>query len=116
VRQLNRWLMLVCLTLAAGLVGALLPAPALAASGDSPAVTTGIRVVDSHYSGGSLDDLTLLSVLLADGILDWDTLLYHLFGDAVESKPEGDRVSGGATVPDESDDVYQCDPHPDVPK
>lgn len=116
MRPMKRRLMVVRLALAIGLAGALGAARAQPLCVDELPMAHPTGVVESAGSAGDLAGLAELGALVDDWLLDWDTVLYLLFGDAVETKCRGDRDLGSSSAPGEEEPAYRCDPHPDTPK
>ena len=116
MRPMKRRLMVVRLALAIGLAGAFGAAPAQSVCVDELPMANPTRVVESVGSAGDLAGMVEMSALVADGLLDWGTVLYLLFGDAVATRYRGDRDFSSSAAPGEDEPDYRCDPHPNIPK
>jgi hypothetical protein len=109
-------LIVVGLSLAMGLAGASAMAPARAVGGQGQPAAGVIRGVRGGGVAGSLADFLELSGFVDDGLLDWGTVMFLLFGDAVGTPGGADSDPLASAPPGEDDPADRCDPHPDTPK
>jgi hypothetical protein len=116
MRRTKAMLILMGLSLAMGLVGALAAAPAHPVSSHDQPIVSSTHVVESEDPAGVLADFAGLCGFVDDALLDWDTVVYLLFGDAVKTQCPGDLDSPCQAASGEDDAAYRCDPHPDTPK
>jgi hypothetical protein len=116
MRRMKARLLGIGLSLAMALVGALAMAPARAVGGHGQPAAGAVRAIGSGGAAGSLADFVEISRFGDDGLLDWGTVMFLLFGDAVETPCHGDSDPVAAAPPGEDDPADRCDPHPDTPK